>query len=197
MKILFFAALFLTQSAFATENSCDSSKEIAAFTPQTGTRIVACGMREEDQVYDLKLLQVRDHDATSLFESDDAFKSYHLKHDSKSITIFESLSMKGAKPFLKISTSCGKTSCEISESCVWKKSKPNEKMIEEIQKLLHKKKGVSDVLWAQAFYSALNGSQKARQLFESQISENSNAAGSEAFETYKADIPRLKKAKCL
>jgi hypothetical protein len=192
-----FLALLLIQSAFAEINPCDSSKDIASFRSKSGIQIVVCGLRENGQLYDLKVLRIQGHDTTPLFNSDDAFKSYQLTQDSESITILESLNEKGSAPFLKLSVHCEKTTCKMLESCVWKKSKPNEKTIAAIEKLLSKKQGVSIDLWNQAFYSMLNGSLKARQLFESQSNKNSDASGSEAFETYKADFLRLKSAKCL
>lgn len=159
---------------------------------------IACGNKEKENVTTVSSVQiVEGKKSKSLFEADEAFKSYVFSSNDKSFFIKESLNLKGSKPFLEIQIVCEKNDCQKIEKCIWKKEKPNENVVNKVEAESKKQSpNVSDVDIDHLFIAALNGSERAQKI----LSANAGfpgASASEAFATYKEDIPRLKKISCL
>lgn len=194
---------FPSEAADQLSNPCNElpskSKEISRLNADSNITIITCGEREVGNVSDLTILKVQGSQVTSLLVGDAAFKSYAIQKQGLAFVITESLNENDAKPFLKIKVSCEKKICRTEESCIWVKSKPEEEAILKIQRLQKKSNAnaITDTLWTRAFYAAINRSTNALKLFELSGSANFDAAGGEAFETYKSDLLRLKRAKCL
>lgn len=186
--------------AFA-KSPCDemSAQEMERVEFQNGITVVACGEKSKGKVSALNVIQIQGQETSTLIEGDEAFKTYEVKKTAKSLLVTEALSGQDSKPFLKIEIACAGKACQKTESCLWKKAKIPKSEIEKLDKKLSaKSSSLSDADWEKAFYVVLNGSTSTAKYFDVEASgEQSDAAGSEAFETFKNDILRLKRAHCL
>lgn len=200
MKILFIICLLIQTASFAS-TICEGTKvELGRIAPDIKTKLVACGVKSKNTVNDLEIIQIKEGQYTLLFASDDAFKTYRFREQNGSFFISEALSNFGDfNPFVEIKTACNKGLCEVVDhKCLWKKSSIEAAKKLELHSLLKQKRNceklaarVNDFLEA-----ALNGDQLAVQFF-SNIDVGCSAEGSEALMTYREDIKRLKKLKCI
>ncbi len=194
--MLFFLLPLLAFASGPCEEMSSSEMESVEF--QSGIKIVACGERAKGRVSALTIIKIQGKETTNLIEGDEAFKSYEVRKNAKSLLVTEALSSQGSKPFLGIEISCEGKTCKKTESCLWKKAKISEAEIQKLENVLRSKSSISDSDWEKAFYAVLNGSMTTEKLFGAATKgEQSHAAGSEAFETFKIDIQRLKKVHCL
>lgn len=195
------AVLFWCGGVAGSDNGpCDefSAKQFDRIHIASGTEIIVCAEDKKNPVSDLTVVAIRGGEKTTLFEGDAAFKSYTIHKKGAAFVIDEALNETKATPFLRIDVSCQRKSCGAKETCLWTRKKPSEDVAKEIRELRKKGAPVPDKIWTKAFYAALDGAPGAIRLFESGTeSENSDVSGSEAFETYKSDLIRLKKAGCL
>ncbi len=169
------------------------AKEVFRFQQGSSIELVACAENISGPVSDLTVLKVQGDAIEHVFDGDPAFKSYRVQKNASSIVIQEALSTINAMPFIETKISCLGGKCLSSSTCIWKKSKPDEAIVLKVQAEMKKKNpSVSDIQMERIFYSALNGSVGASKIFEAD-GNNADAGGSEAFETYKADLAKLKK----
>jgi hypothetical protein len=164
-----------------------------------GGKLTACGIKNEGKINALEIEQVIGKKTRPLFTSDDALKAYQLRENAGSFYISEGLDRVGEfRPFIEIKIACEEGNCNaIDHRCIWKKTLAGEAKTSALHSLI--KRGNCNQLAAKAdeiFDAALSGDQSSVQ-FILRHDLNCSAEGSEALETYRDDLIRLKKLNCI
>ena len=187
---------FIHITSFACEGSAEKLLQVSA-----GKKLdlIVCGIKSNQDINVLEVTSLKDGVSTSLFMSDDAFKTYRVTEKKESIHISEARNTTGEfYPFIENKVFCKKGNCKVVDyKCLWKKSDLDKLKESELNQLL--KDDACEKLATQVdqiFITALNGNKAAIDFF-SKGNVGCNAEKSEAFMTYQEDIKRLKKIKCL
>jgi hypothetical protein len=155
--------------------------------------LVACGESPNGIVSDLNVY----YGTEMAFGGDAAFKSYSISLKNNRLYIEEAFSAKKFKPHLLLKSSRSLDKCSfIEEKCIWKKEKPDPKVVLKVRNLKAKKQPMTDELWSDLMIATLNGDKEALKEF-SAMGDSSDASGSESFLTYLEDLKRLKKVGCI
>lgn len=163
----------------------------------TTHQLVACGQNDGNRVNIAHILEVKDEKAKPIFSSNDSLKNYTFQRINNQYILRESLNLADSLPFLETRIVCLNGACNVTESCLWSKTKVDETEIGGVEMQIKRNPpNVSDDQLISLFYAALNGSKKALSLLETNFF-NSNVSGTEIQATFRTDLGRLRQAQCL